>query len=151
MNDNPWSARALGRRVGVAHSTVSHWIAIGLIEPSRRGRGRRGHDLGIAGLLDLIAVRDLREAGIPMQAIRRAVKHLHEVTGHRHPLAHLVLLVVGNDILVRDADDEGAWVSALRHPTQRVMVFPIGDEHRRVVDSLPAPTNNGGLADGAAA
>jgi DNA-binding transcriptional MerR regulator len=119
----------------VPHSTVAHWIATGLVEPARRGRGRRGHDLGVLGLLELIAVRDLRQAGIPLRAIRRAVANLRRVTGERRPLSHLVLLVLGNDVLVRDSSD-GNWVSVLLHPTQRVMVFPIGDEHRRLVATL---------------
>jgi hypothetical protein len=108
--------------------------------------------LGITGLLELIAVRDLRDAGIPTRAIRRAVKHLREATGHRHPLSQLILLVVGDDIVVRSADDEESWVSALRHPTQRVMVFPIGDEHRKLVAELPAPVEReDALADEVAA
>jgi hypothetical protein len=74
-----------------------------------------------------------------MVAIRRAVEHLREITGHARPLAHLVLLVVGDDVLVREQGDEGGWVSALQHPTQRVMVFPIGNEHSRVVAELPTP------------
>lgn len=139
MSDNVWSARALGRRVGVPSATVSHWVSIGLIEPARRGRGRRGHDLGIAGLLELLAVRDLRDAGISVRAIHRAVEHLREVTGHRRPLSHLVLLVVGDDVLVREGDEE-SWVSVLRNPTQRVMVFPIGGEHSRLLEALPAPS-----------
>lgn len=146
MSGNLWSARALGQRVAVPHSTVSHWIATGLVEPSRRGRGRRGHDLGITGLLELIAVRELRAAGIPLRAIRRAVEHLREITGHSRPLTQLVLLVVGNDVVVRDMGDDGTWVSALRHPTQRMMVFPIGDEHRRLVADLPAPPEHEEIA-----
>jgi DNA-binding transcriptional MerR regulator len=140
MSDNAWSARALGRRIGIPHATVSHWISIGLIEPARRGRGRRGHDLGIAGLLELLAVRNLRDAGISVRAIRRAVEHLRDVTGHRRPLSHLILLVVGDDVLVRESGDEESWVSVLRNPTQRVMVFPIGGEHRRLLEALSSPS-----------
>lgn len=140
MSDNVWSARALGRRLEVPSATVSHWISVGLIEPARRGRGRRGHDLGIAGLLELLAVRDLRDAGISVRAIRRVVEHLRDITGHRRPLSHLILLVVGDDVLVRESGDEESWVSVLRNPTQRVMVFPIGGEHRRLLETLPAPS-----------
>ena len=145
MSDNPWSARALGRRIGVPHSTISHWISTGLVEPLRRGRGRQGHDLGITGLLELIAVRDLRDAGLSTQSIRRVVGQLRDLGEHAHPLAHLVLLVVGDDVLIRDRSDEGAW-SVLRHPTQRVMLFPIGDEHRQLVDALPDLASGRGMS-----
>lgn len=129
----------MGRLIGLPHSTVSHWITSGLVQPIRRGRGRRGHDLGIPGLLELLAVRDLRDAGISVRAVRKAIDHLREITGHRQPLSHLVLLVVGDDVLVQDTADRNAWVSALRFPSQRVMIFPIGDEHSRLLKALPAP------------
>ena len=129
-----WSARALAKQVGLPPSTVLYWINSGLVRPDERGRGRRGHSIGVAGLLEIVAVRDLREAGIATPSIRRAVENLRALTGLDRPLAPLSLVVQGNDVTV--LDDTDVPVSVLRRPAQRLMVFPIGEEHARILGAL---------------
>lgn len=129
-----WSARAVAKQVGLPSSTLSYWIRSELVRPDEFGRGRRGHSIGVTGLLEIIAVRDLRDVGMSTSLIRRAVENLRAITGLDRPLAPLRLVVLGDDVTVLDQDD--LPVSILRHPTQRVMVFPIGEEHAKVLNGL---------------
>lgn len=134
-----WSARALAKQVDLPPSTVLYWIRSGLVRPDEFGRGRRGHSIGVSGLLELVAVRDLRAAGASIALIRRAVENLRAVTGIDRPLAPLRLVVLGEDVTVLDEDD--LPVSVLKRPTQRVMVFPIGEEHAQILDDLNGRLN----------
>ena len=131
---NGWSIRAVARSLGLPHSTVAQWIASGLVEPVSRARGRVGYCIGWRGLLEVLAVRDLRSAGFLVQDIHRAVKNVREMMDQEHPLVGITLVIVGDDVLVRSEDD--SYFSALRRPTQRVMVFPIGNEHAQLVAVL---------------
>lgn len=135
-----WSARVLARQFGLPHSTVSNWIVIGLVRPDKHGRGRAGHSIGVAGLLELVAVKDLRDAGVSVKQIQRAVQNLRKLTGQDRPLARLVLVVVGHDIIVQDLEDPSLVMSTLRNPGQRVMVFPIGEQHAQALVELRRPT-----------
>lgn len=92
------------------------------------------------GLLELLTVKGLREEGIPLKSVRRAVEVLRGLTGQDRPLARLVLVIDGNDITLRDGDD--GMVSALRWPTQRVMTFPIGPEHAKLLAEIEAESED---------
>ena|SRR5579871_5085640 len=132
-----WTARALARQTGVPAATVAAWVTSGLVTPEQYGRGRGGHVIGISGLLELLAVMELREAGIPMRAIRRAVENLRQLSGHERPLVRLTLVVSGRDIVWRDALElSGVTISALHKPGQRLMVFPVGERHAEMLHQL---------------
>lgn len=131
-----WTARTLAKQLELPPSTLSHWITTGLVEPEERGRGRRGHNIGVSGLLELVAVSQLREAGIPVPSIRQVIENLRSLTGHERPLATVLLVVVGNDVIVEDVIDPSLLTSVLQRPTQRVMVFPIGEQHAQLLDEL---------------
>src|SRR5438132_4482008 len=98
-----WTARALARQTGIPASTVASWVTSGLVTPEQYGRGRGGHVIGVSGLLELLAVVEMRQAGIPMQAIRRTVENLRQLSGHERPLIGLTLVVSGKDIVWKDA------------------------------------------------
>jgi hypothetical protein len=132
-----WTARALGRLVDLPAATVASWVTTGLVTPEQYGRGRGGHVIGVLGLLELLAVMELRHAGIPMQSIRQAVENLRDLSGHERPLARLTLIVSGTDIAWTDADDlTGVAVSALHKPGQRLMIFPVGELHAEMLHQL---------------
>jgi len=117
--------------------TLLHWVESGLVNPDQRGRGRGGHSIGIAGLMELLAVSELRHAGFSLQEIRRAVDNLRELTGHERPLAKLTLVVSGNDIAWKDAEElADIPMSALHYPGQRLMVLPVGKMHSDLVERL---------------
>lgn len=118
-----WTAKAVADHLGVSAQRVSSWITAGLVEPARRGRGRRGHDLGVTGLLEALAVRDLQDAGFATREVRRAVETLRGLSGEDRPLSKVCVAVFGDDVMIRDEDE---LVSLLRHPAQRVMLFRIG-------------------------
>ncbi len=141
-----WSARALARLTGVPVATVATWVNTGLVTPVRHGRGRGGHTIGAAGLLELLAVVELREAGFSMQAIHRAVENLRELSGQHRPLAGLTIVVDGGDILWKDADEVSETpISALRRPGQRLMIFPIGEQHAGYLQALQSNGDLGGI------
>ncbi len=140
-----WTARALARLTGVPAATVATWVSNGLVTPVRHGRGRGGHTIGAAGLLELLAVVDLREAGFSMQAIHRAVENLRALSGQDRPLAGLTIVVDGGDILWKDAHEvSDTPISALRRPGQRLMVFPIGEQHAECLQTLQSGDDLGG-------
>lgn len=129
-----WSARALAQQTRLPVSTLASWISRGLITPDHRGRGRGGHTIGVAGLLELTAVLALREAGISTERIEEAVRNLRLLSGVERPLARLTLVVQGEDILWRDAHEvEGMTLSTLHKPGQRLMVFPVGEQHAEML------------------
>ena len=137
-----WTAREIARSVGVSANTVISWIQNGLVTPDALGRGRSGHELGALALLELLAVIELRDAGVSIQKIRKAVENLRQITGEERPLAHLSLIVQGEDVIWKQSDEvEHSQISALHHPGQRLMVFPIGERHRALLHDLSHRVN----------
>lgn len=134
-----WTARALARQTGVPAATVASWVTNGLVTPERYGRGRGGHVIGVSGLLELLAVLELRDAGFSGQAIRRAVENLRQLSGHERPLVRLTLIVSGKDIAWKDALElSDVTISALHKPGQRLMIFPVGERHAEILYQLQA-------------
>lgn len=131
-----WTASAVARHLGIGGSTITAWISSGLVEPARRGRGRRGHDLGYMGLLEALAVRDLLKSGFAPREVRRIVANLRNLTAETRPLSRVCLVVADDDVFIRDGDDEEGLVSVLRHPAQRVMLLWIGREHAALAEAL---------------
>ncbi len=56
--------------VQIPVATASYWVNSGLVTVERRGRGRVGHTIGIAGLRELVTVMELRNAGISLASAR---------------------------------------------------------------------------------
>ena len=132
-----WTARALARMTGVPAQTITHWIRKGLVTPDSRGRGRGGHTIGVTGIMELLTVMELRQAGISMQCILRAVQNLRSLSGYARPLAGLSLVISGEDVVWRDEDElSDTAVSALRRPAQRLMVFPVGERHASLLHDM---------------
>lgn len=132
-----WTARALARMVGLPAPTLISWIKSGLVTPESYGRGRGGHMIGVSGLLEVLAIIELRNAGVSKRAIHQAVENLHLLSGKGRPLAQLTLVVDGKDVTWRDAEElSSATVSVLRKPGQRLMILPIGEIHSEFVQQL---------------
>jgi DNA-binding transcriptional MerR regulator len=132
-----WTARALARLTGVSESTLSSWITNGLVTPEQLGRGRAGHTIGVPGLLELLSVMELREAGFSLQAVRRTVDNLRALSGQPRPLARLTLVVLGQDIVWRDSEELSEMpISAFHRPGQRMMILPVGEKHTELLQRL---------------
>lgn len=145
---NGWTARALAEHTDTPPTTLSTWISDGLVAVEEAGVGRTGHTIGVMGLLELLAVKQLRGAGFSLQAIRKTVDNLRALSGEDRPLARLTLVVHGDDIIWRDAGDiDGVTVSAFRRPGQRLMVFPLGEAHADLVEQLSSEVSGEPGAD----
>ena len=91
----------------------------------------------MAGLFELLAVLELKDAGFTTQAIRRAVNNLREMSGQDRPLSRLNIVVDGTDILWKDGDElSDVTISALHTPGQRLMVFPVGERPTEMLHQL---------------
>lgn len=122
-----WSVRGLARLIGINHNTLQYWVATGLVTVEERRRGRSGHGIGLAGLLEAVTVAELREAEFSLQAIREAINLLRKETrrGEYGTWGDLLLVSRGDDLQWMPQDDLDP-ISLHKKPRQRVMVFPIG-------------------------
>jgi len=136
-SDSGWTARALAQRLDIPPATLNSWISNDLVTLDARGKGRKGHVIGLTGLLEVSTIIELRAAGFTTKQIRRAVKNLRELGGPNRPLARLSLLVSGKDLVRKNAADlDGLTISALATPGQRPMVFPMGEIQERLLARL---------------
>lgn len=132
-----WTARELGRLLNIPVTTLTNWIGLGLVTPEHRRRGRGGHVIGLSGLMEFLAVIDLRKAGFSTQAIGKAVENIRRLSGQARPLAHLVIVVSGDDIAWMDQGElSDTSISTLQQPGQRLMLFPVGEEYSLLVSAL---------------
>lgn len=144
-----WSARAMARHLGMPAQTLIYWIGTELVTPDEYGHGRHGHVIGVNGLMELLTVKELREANFSLQEVRRAVENLRSLTGERRPLVRLTLVAAGSDIVWMDRSDvPTAAASALQQPGQRLMVFPVGELHAEILRQLSAPEESALARDG---
>jgi len=122
-----WSVRSLAQLLGIPDSTASYWVNSGLVMVERRGRGRGGHTIGIAGLREMVAVMELRNAGISLQSVQRAVQELRQFTSEQRPLSQLMVVAIGDDVVWQEGGDPAALVNIHRRPGQRILIVPVGE------------------------
>lgn len=123
---------------GLGYRAIDYLAKKGLVSPSTpaAGKGTR-REFSFRDLVALRTIRDLREAGISLQAIRRvaeAVQGMRGLSSSSDALASAVLVVdpTGKrDVYMRDGE---TYVSALRQPGQAVLcvVIPVGEIAREV-------------------
>ena len=70
---------------------------------------------------------ELRNAGISLQAVQRAVEELRQITSEERPLSHLMVVAIGDDVVWHEGGDPTAMVSAKRQPGQRILIVPVGE------------------------
>lgn len=121
MDRKGFGVAAVLRLTGVSYRNLDYWASTGLVRSSIRpaaGKGTR-RVYAFEDLVALRLVRKLREAGIPLQAIRRAVRYLQAHVDR--PLTTLALVADGKRILTLteeprrmvDATSEGQVVIAV--------------------------------------
>jgi DNA-binding transcriptional MerR regulator/predicted RNase H-like HicB family nuclease len=121
MERQGFGVSAVLRLTGISYRNLDYWARTGLVRASIRSAGGRGtrRVYAFEDLVALRVVRQLRGAGIPLQAIRRAVRYLQAHA--EKPLTMLTLIADGKRILVQsreprsmvDATSEGQVVIAI--------------------------------------
>jgi DNA-binding transcriptional MerR regulator/predicted RNase H-like HicB family nuclease len=111
MSATGFGARAVLQLTGISYRQLDHWARTGLVRSSVRqatGRGSRR----VYSFQDLIALRvvgQLREAGVSVQTIRKAVTYLKRHA--EQPLSMLNLIGLGKKVFAL-TDDPSKLVEA---------------------------------------
>jgi len=111
------------RITGVSFRNLDYWARTKFIVPSvaeARGTGTE-RKYSFSDLLALRVARELREAGVSTQSLRRVVDFLRKRKGLANPLAECRLIVTGSDVQVANTPDR--IMSVLRAPGQTSFAF----------------------------
>jgi DNA-binding transcriptional MerR regulator len=116
---------------GMPASTLDYWVRIGLVRPSlRKSDGQRAERWWtVEDVVVVRAIRALRQAGAPLQRVRRIRKLLEE---WGEPMSGARLYWDGRDIIVAGSD--GGLTSGLARPGQYMLqltILPLGDWHEQ--------------------
>lgn len=106
---------------GVPYNRLDYWARSGFIKPSVAGAKGKGSKR-LYSFRDLVALKtakELRDLGIPLQTLRKVVRHLRQFKGLENPLAEARLVVAGNDVLLVQSPEE--LISVLKSPGQGVL------------------------------
>jgi DNA-binding transcriptional MerR regulator len=128
-----FSAGEATKLAGVPYRTLDHWARTKFIVPSiseAQGTGTE-RKYGFNDLVALRVARELRDAGISTQALRRVVDFLRR-KGSQNPLADSRLVVVGSDVQLVSGCEE--IISLLNKPGQAAFAFMINLE--RTVEEI---------------
>jgi DNA-binding transcriptional MerR regulator len=122
-----FGAKAVKNLTGVSRMQLQHWDRTGIVRPSVKigaGKGSR-REYSFEDLVQLRVAKRLREEGISLQKIRKALEFLRKnFPDTKAPLAELRFLTNGVDIFVL-TNDVGRILDALKG--QFVFSFAIGD------------------------
>ena len=108
---------------GVSFRNIDYWARTKFIVPSiadAKGTGTE-RKYSFSDLLALRVARELREAGISTQSLRRVVDFLRTRKGLTNPLAECHLIVTGADVQVATSREK--IMSALLRPGQTSFAF----------------------------
>jgi DNA-binding transcriptional MerR regulator len=122
------------RITGVSFRNIDYWARTKFIVPSiadAKGTGTE-RKYSFSDLLALRVAREMREAGISTQSLRRVVDFLRTRKGLANPLAECRLIVTGSDVQV--ATSRQNMMSALLRPGQTSFAFVF--DLARTVDEM---------------
>lgn len=108
----------VAKLTGLTRRQLDHWDRTGLFGPSlapAEGRGT-ARFYSFQDLVQLRVAKELREAGVSLQALRKVVEYLRKAGGLDVPLAEARLVVSGSDVLLLNGREE--LVSVLSAPGQ---------------------------------
>jgi len=122
------------RITGVSFRNIDYWARTKFIVPSIAEAQGTGTDrrYSFSDLLALRVARELREAGISTQSLRRVVEFLRTKRGLTQPLVECRLIVTGNDVQVATSPEK--IMSVLRTPGQTSFAFVF--DLARTVDAM---------------
>jgi len=122
------------RITGVSFRNIDYWARTKFIAPSiaeAQGTGTERR-YSFSDLLALRVARELREAGVSTQSLRRVVAFLRKKKDLAQPLAECRLIVTGTDVQVVNSPKE--IMSVLRSPGQTSFAFVF--DLARTVDEM---------------
>jgi DNA-binding transcriptional MerR regulator len=122
------------RITGVSFRNIDYWARTKFIVPSIAEAQGTGTDrrYSFSDLLALRVARELREAGVSTQKLRRVVEFLRTRKGLIQPLAECRLIVTGTDVQVATSPEK--IMSVLRTPGQTSFAFVF--DLARTVDEM---------------
>ncbi|MDK2464140.1 MAG: MerR family transcriptional regulator [Candidatus Korarchaeota archaeon] len=130
----------ISQLLGIPLSRLHYWDKTGVVKPSiRPARGRGSRRLySYEDLVALEVVLQLRESGLPLQRVRRAVRFLRQHHPElEHPLAELTFLTDGESIFMI-TPDKGQVLDVLSQ--HFVLSVPLGRIARRVQQQIEEAT-----------
>ena len=137
-----FGAKVVKEITGVSRMQLQHWDRTGIVRPSIKigaGKGSR-REYSFKDLVELKVAKRLREEGISLQKIRKALEYLRKnFPDVKAPLAELRFLTNGVDIFVVTKDPQ-IILDALRG--QLVFSFALGeliDELKGSIKNLEVP------------
>ena len=90
MESTLFSIRDVTRIFGLKENRLRYWDQTGFISPSARHRGKRVY--AFSDLIEIRAARDLLEAGIPLQRVRKNLMALRKsLPEESHPVSKLCI------------------------------------------------------------
>lgn len=111
------------RITGVSFRNIDYWARTKFIVPSiadAKGTGTE-RKYSFSDLLALRVARELRDAGVSTQSLRRVVEFLRSRKGLTNPLAQCHLIVTGSDVQIATSREK--MMSALLRPGQTSFAF----------------------------
>ncbi|MGO9120698.1 MAG: MerR family transcriptional regulator [Desulfomonilaceae bacterium] len=133
-----FGAKVVKEITGVSRMQLQHWDRTGIVRPSVKigaGKGSR-REYSFKDLVQLKVAKRLREEGISLQKVRKALEYLRKnFPDVKAPLAELRFLTNGVDIFVL-TDNPNVILDALRG--QFVFSFAIGE----LIDGLKGSIKN---------
>ncbi len=126
--------------LGIPPSRLHYWDKTDVVKPSiRPARGRGSRRLySYEDLIALEVVVELRESGLPLQRVRRAVRFLkRHYPELQQPLAELTFLTDGKTIFVITPDETRVLDVLKEH---FVLSVPIGQIARRIRQEIEEAT-----------
>jgi len=123
MAKDSFSTGEAVRITGVSFRNIDYWARTKFIVPSiadARGTGTE-RKYSFSDLLALRVARELREAGVSTQSLRRIVDFLRARKSLTLPLSECRLIVTGSDVQVATSAEK--VMSALLRPGQTSLAF----------------------------
>ncbi|MBC7324174.1 MAG: MerR family transcriptional regulator [Moorella sp. (in: Bacteria)] len=124
----------VAKLTGLTKRQLDHWDRTGLFRPSlaqAEGRGS-ARFYSFSDVVQLRVAKELRDAGVSLQGLRKVVAYLRKAADLEHPLAGTRLVVSGSDVLLVEGQND--LVSILNTPGQGVLRLVL--DLPRVVDDL---------------
>src|ERR1700750_1303819 len=79
--------------VGITYRQLDYWARTNLVRPSGPGAAGSGtqREYSYRALVELTVIKNLLDAGVSLQAARKAIEYLRDHLGEELASAHLVL------------------------------------------------------------